>query len=219
MEDDSHLFFLLVLSYCQGFPKRCLKYYLALLLSVSHTGLSHKILFLKSVYKKIVKSFLWPSTNTWQTSRAHCRHGWSTGQSCSIWTWHLLKMCQSATTRWLYLIFEMKHICYCRTRPSKCHTPESHCLGTSELFLLKWFTLRIKKWKLWYKVWYWIYCEDDFENILQDLIHRINLSVASLSTVKSCESPDYMIFFLIYENYESQECVFTSLPCLPGSSR
>lgn len=99
---------------------------------MSHTGLSHRILFEKRVhYKKVVKPFLWPFANTRQASRAPCRHRWSTGQSCSVWTHQNAPASHYQMT--VLGIWNETYLLSQNQLPRVLHI-EAHRLATSELF-------------------------------------------------------------------------------------
>lgn len=110
-----HPFFMLMFSHEERPPQRCLKYYLALLLLVSYTRISHKILFVKRI--SLQKGEIISLAKVWQ-HRASLQGPQQTllvkRIVCSIWAWHLTTVCQSATIRWylewnLFAISEPDH--------------------------------------------------------------------------------------------------------------
>ena len=177
---------------------------------MSYTKISHTFFFFENrvLLQRVVKSFLWPRPDdTWQASRAP--------QPLEGLGWAWLGLASQHNAPVSYHRWYLEWNLFVISEPNHTWITLSYCL--IEFFFLNWFILR--DFFKCYKIGYLIYCEDDFEDTLQYLIHRVNLSGASLSTMKSCESPDQVVCFLICgQDYKSCSWLFSSLLCLLGSS-
>ena len=139
-----------------------------------------------------MQPFRWPFANTWQASRAPCRHRWSTGQSCSVWTHR-----NAPVSHYQMTVLGIWNETYLlsQNQPTRVLHIETHHLATSELFCSNGLHWGIKNKSSGIK--------SDIEFIVRMILMTFSStldlqdkSLSSLSTVKSWESPMWSHGFL-----------------------